>query len=195
VSSTFAVLLMPNGWEENFDVLLKWLDPDRNRAGIRYEEIRQTLIKIFSWRGFKDAEDLTDEVINRVTAKAPEVSKDFRGDPAVFFFAVAKKLAHEAYRRDQKRASLPENPSVQTVTLDDGDKAEHQCLKKCLNELPRADRELILLYYQQDEPKIPWRKALAKRFKLTPNTLRVRAHRIRSILYDCIENCMGVPPR
>ena len=74
---------MANAWEENFDALLSWLDPDRNRAGNKYEEIRQSLIKIFSWRGFKDAEDLTDETISRVTAKVLEVSRDFRGDPAV----------------------------------------------------------------------------------------------------------------
>lgn len=186
---------MAKDWEENFDALLNWLDPDRNRAGARYEEIRQSLIKIFSWRGFKDAEDLTDETISRVTAKVLKVSKDFRGDPAVFFYAVAKKLVLEAYRRDQRRALLPENSSAPIVTLDDDDKAELQCLKKCLNELPAADRELILLYYQQDEPKIPLRKALAKRFKMTPNTVRVRAYRIRIILYGCIENCMGLSPQ
>lgn len=186
---------MAKAWEENFDALLSWLDPDRNRAGTKYEEIRQTLIKIFSWRGFKDAEDLTDETISRVTAKVLEVSRDFRGDPAVYFYAVAKKLVLEAYRRDQRRASLPENPSANIVTLDYDDKAEHKCLNQCLNELPADDRELILLYYQQDEPKIPLRKALAKRFKVTPNTIRVRAYRIRIVLYTCIEKCLGIAPR
>lgn len=178
---------------ENFDALLNWLNPDRNRAGTKYEEIRHTLIRIFSWRGFKDAEDLTDETISRVTAKVLEVSKDFRGDPAVYFYAVAKKLILEAYRRDQRRTSIPENSSVQICMLDD-DKAEYQCLKKCLNELPAADRELILLYYQQDEPKIALRKALAKRRKVTPNTIRVRAYRIRIVLHGCMEKCLGTAP-
>lgn len=186
---------MANAWEENFDALLSWLDPDRNRAGNKYEEIRQSLIKIFSWRGFKDAEDLTDETISRVTAKVLEVSRDFRGDPAVYFYAVAKKLVFEAYRRDQRRAALSENPSAQTVTLPEDDKAESKCLKLCLNKLPTADRELILLYYQQDKPKIPLRKELAKRFKVSPNTIRVRAYRIRIVLYGCMEKCLGTAPR
>lgn len=182
---------MPNAWEENFDALLNWLDPDRDRAAIKYEEIRHSLINIFSWRGFKDAEDLADETISRVTAKVHEVSKNWEGDPAVFFYGVAKMLMYEAYRRDNRRGTLPENPSASVVTPDEDDKAELKCLDQCLSELPAADRELILLYYQQDEPKIRQRKELAKRLNLTPNTIRVRTYRIRIVLFDCIEKCMG----
>ena len=182
---------MAQAWEENFDELLNWLGPDRDRAGTKYEEIRQSLINIFSWRGFKDAEDLTDETIRRVTVKVPEVSKTFKGDPAVFFYGVAKKLVFEAYRRDQRRGPLPTNPSAKVAPPIEDDRADHQCLEQCLRELPAADRELILLYYQQDEPKIRQRKDLAKRLKLTPNTIRVRTYRIRIVLYACIEKCMG----
>ena len=42
------------GWDLNqeaFDELLAWLNPDRERAGRKYEDIRQRLIRIFMHRG------------------------------------------------------------------------------------------------------------------------------------------------
>src|SRR5947209_6617862 len=36
---------------DSFDRLLAWLNPDREQAGQRYEEIRRRLIKIFARRG------------------------------------------------------------------------------------------------------------------------------------------------
>ena len=186
---------MAKRWEENFDALLNWLDPDRDRAGTKYEEIRESLINIFSWRGFKDAEDLTDETISRVTAKIAEVATTYKGDPAVYFYAVAKKLFFEAYRRDQRVGELPVNPSAESTNPPEDDKPELDCLDECLSHLPAADRELILLYYQQDQPKIRQRKELAKRLQISPNTVRVRTHRIRLVLYGCIEKCLEGTPR
>ncbi|HEY0083559.1 MAG TPA: hypothetical protein VGB61_12265, partial [Pyrinomonadaceae bacterium] len=55
--------------QEGFERLLTWLSPDREQAGKKYEEIRQSLIKIFVWRGVHEAEDLADETITRVTWK------------------------------------------------------------------------------------------------------------------------------
>ena len=186
-----SVFLMAKRWEENFDALLNWLDPDRDRAGIKYEEIRESLINIFSWRGFKDAEDLADETISRVTARVLEVAKEYHGEPELYFYGVAKKLFFETHRRDQKVAALPPNPSAESPKqqLED-DKPEYECLDQCLDELLAADRELILLYYQQDEPKIRHRKELAKRLGCTLNTIRIRACRIRLILYACIQKCL-----
>lgn len=181
---------MAKRWEENFDALLNWLNPDRDLAGVKYEEIRESLINIFSWRGFKDAEDLADETISRVAAKVLEVAKEYRGDPALYFYAVAKKVFFEAHRRDQRMAPLPISPSGESAKQIEDDKPEYECLDQCLDELLAADRELILLYYQQDEPKIHHRKELAKRLGCTLNAIRVRACRIRLILYACIEKCL-----
>ena len=55
--------------QEDFDALLAWLDPEREQAGLKYEQIRGSLIKIFTGRGCTDPEELADETINRVTAK------------------------------------------------------------------------------------------------------------------------------
>src|SRR5262249_61438816 len=52
--------------QEAFDQLLACLDPNRDRAGTKYEALRQKLIKFFAWRGCATAEDYVDEAIDRV---------------------------------------------------------------------------------------------------------------------------------
>jgi len=70
--------------QEAFDNLLAWLDPDRERAGQKYEDIRFKLIRNFARRGCSIAEDLTDETINRVSRKALEIAQAYVGDPALY---------------------------------------------------------------------------------------------------------------
>jgi RNA polymerase sigma factor (sigma-70 family) len=190
---TRAVILMTKRWEDNFDALLAWLDPGRDRAGEKYEDIRHSLVNIFSWRGCYDAEDLADETITRVTNKLPEVAQGYKGDPALYFYGVAKNLLWEVTRREQSK--------VPSVTIDEMTDAvsdapsndferEYDCLEQCLQELSADDRELALLYYQQEQPKIDYRKAMARRLGVAPNNLRVKVHRIRAVLHSCIEKCL-----
>lgn len=184
---------MTKRWEDNFDALLTWLDPDRESAGLKYEEIRHSLILIFEWRGFNDAEDLADETITRVMNKVPEIANGYAGDPAHYFYAVAKRLCFEVVRRQQAKGEIENleklpRPAV-TDELRDRE-TKHECLDKCLSELAPADRELILLYYQQDQPKIDYRRELARRYDLAPNALRVKVHRIRATLQRCLNKCL-----
>ncbi|HUK90604.1 MAG TPA: hypothetical protein VLZ81_09415, partial [Blastocatellia bacterium] len=66
--------------QEAFDLLLRWLDPDdRDRAGQRYEEIRQSIIRNFARRGSPVAEELADEVMNRVAKRLPEIIDSYDG--------------------------------------------------------------------------------------------------------------------
>jgi hypothetical protein len=57
---------------EAFDKLLVSLDPDRERAGEKYEHLRGGLVCLFEWRGAPFPEDHADEVINRVARKLGE---------------------------------------------------------------------------------------------------------------------------
>jgi RNA polymerase sigma factor (sigma-70 family) len=189
----FAPSPMTKKWEDNFDALLTWLDPDREKAGERYEHIRQALINIFSWHGCADAEDLADETISRVTKKVLELAPNYKGDQALYFYGVAKKMQWEIGRRDQTTAKLPllDNVKDSTRQPDSNDfELEYECLDQCLAQLPAADRDLIMLYYRQDQPKIDSRKELARKLDVAPNTLRVKVHRIRLMLHLCIEGCL-----
>ena len=187
---------MTENWEDNFAALLTWLDPDREKAGRKYEEIRRSLIAIFEWRGAYDAEDLADETITRVLNKVPKIATGYVGDPALYFYAVAKRFGFEVIRRQQARVEIEDPEKLRAPGIKDQQndrEAAHECLDKCLAQLPAADRELILLYYQQDQPTIRYRRELARRYRLAPNALRVKVHRIRATLQACVNKCLGKP--
>jgi RNA polymerase sigma factor (sigma-70 family) len=184
--------------QEDFDKLLAWLHHDREQAGQKYQAIRESLIKLFSWRGYYDAEDLADEVVNRVAAKTRELADNYVGEPALYFYGVAKKILLERERREQHRPLDPTLIAPDTATEPDeveADARRHECLQQCLRELDADDRMLILAYYQKrKQAKIDYRKALARQFGMGTNALRVKVFRIRAHLKTCIKKCLQTSP-
>jgi DNA-directed RNA polymerase specialized sigma24 family protein len=173
--------------QEAFDKMLAWLDPDRDRAGRRYEEIRHRLIKIFTCRGCSEADTLADETINRVTRKAQTLVEDYTGDPALYFYGVAHKV-HLEYLRRKPPTSLPPPPAVE-----EGEEIEQEydCLDRCMQRLTPDNRELVLEYYQEEkQAKINHRRLLAEKLGIALNALRIRAYRIRAALLECVQDCL-----
>jgi RNA polymerase sigma factor (sigma-70 family) len=172
--------------QQPFDILLSWLDSDRNAAGIKYENIRTSLIRIFISNGFDDAEDLADITINRVTEKIPDMIDSYVGEPAAYFFAVARNVIHEARRRKEIATDkIPENISLATDMSD-----RYDCLVECLKVLPEDKRELILDYYlYEGKDKSPHHRQMAQNFGITDGALRTRAHKIRATLEKCVVKC------
>lgn len=193
---------MAKQWEltpSAFDELLAWLDADREQAGRKYEHIRQSLIKIFIWRGCGEAEDLADITINRVTQKLPELTQTYVGDPARYFYGVAKNVVLEQRKREAAQAPLPVLSQSHKMKLEE-ETAElerrYECLERCLRELSDNDRGLITHYYQRErQAKVDSRKELARQLGMSTLTLRVRAHRLRTSLYQCIQKCLSAEPR
>ena len=170
--------------QEGFDELLHWLDPDRERAGKRYEEIRLALIRIFVRRGCGHAEELADETINRIIKKIDVLAPSYSGEPAAYFYAVAQKVFQEYLKKRHR-----EIPSEVFSGLEEPDKG-CDCLPVCLEELEPESRWLIVEYYQDNKQmKIDNRRILAKQLSTSLHTLRMRVHRIKGILKDCIEDC------
>lgn len=180
--------------QEGFDNLLTWLHPDREQAAKKYEEIRDNLIKIFSWRGYPDAEDLADEVVNRVVSKVKSLADEFVGDPALYFYGVAKNVLRECERRERHKSLTPEmNLPAPPPPSDEPDTGAllRECLRRCLQELNPEDRQLILSYYQKSkQAKIDDRKAIAEQLGVGTNALRVRVCRIRAGLKTCANRCL-----
>jgi len=179
---------MNKNWElsqEAFDALLAWLDSDREQAALKYEKIRRDLIKMFTDRGCLDPEDLADETINRVTRKLKEIKKTFTGDPARYFFGVAKMILLEHLRKKfpQIEKAPPNDPN--RIEL------EYNCLERCIERLSKEDRELLLRYYGADgSADTEHRRALAEERGIAPNALRIRVYRIRQALKQCVEKCV-----
>jgi DNA-directed RNA polymerase specialized sigma24 family protein len=173
--------------QDEFDALLAWLDPDRDLAAQKYEEIRRRLIKIFVCRGCPVAEDLADETIDRVAGKVADVAPSYVGNPALYFYGVAKNIYHEWLRRPP--------PVPAPVPVVDPDPPvpdpEYDCLMECMKLLASKDQELILDYYQEEkQAKIDHRKKLAEGLGIGLNTLRIKVYRLRARLQECVEQLM-----
>ena len=180
--------------QAGFDELLAWLDADRERAGAKYEDIRQSLIKMFIWRGCTDAEDLADITINRVAQKVPEIGDTYVGDPALYFYGVARNVILEHRKRKANEAPLPnlvqrDDPELKEAAADL--EHQHKCMEQCLGELSAGNRELVMRYYQREkQAKIDSRKELSRELGISPLSLRVKMHRLRAGLYECIQKCL-----
>ena len=171
--------------QDAFDALLDWLDSDREQAGIKYEEIRARLVKIFTGRSCVEAEDLADETINRVTLRLSEIRDEFKGDPTRYFFGVANMVDMEAMRRKPPPSPPTPPPDPDQAEL------EYQCLEHCIDRLSEENRYLLLKYYGgEGRSKVDHRKLLAEELGIAPNALRIRAYRIRLGLQECVQKCI-----
>ena len=167
--------------------MLAWLDPDRERAAKRYEEIRRRLIRFFTCRGCAVPEDLTDETINRVAKRVrEELGRTYVGDTTPYFYGVAHNVYLEHIRKPPHVPAPPAPRSTEEVEL------AHACLDECIEQLRPRSRELIREFYQEEkQAKIEHRKRLAERLGITPNALRIQAHRIRQFLQECVRQCLS----
>ena len=81
----------------------------------------------------------------------------------------------------------------------------HDCLRRCLAQLPPDQRDLVLRYYQgnshqggsykgnsgQGERNIRNRQQLAREAGIPMNALRIRVHRVRRKLESCVHACLS----
>jgi DNA-directed RNA polymerase specialized sigma24 family protein len=172
--------------QEDFDALLGWLNPNREQAGLLYENIRRRLVTILTCRGCHEPEDLADEVINRVVKRLKDIESVFQGDPSLYFYGVANKVYLEYLRK--KPVPLPPTPPS---PVSDNVEPEYECLDRCIERLTLENRVLVLEYYQEEKrSKIDHRKRLAEKLGIALNALRIRAHRIRLTLQQCVQDCL-----
>ena len=169
-----------------FERLLGWLDQDRERAGLRYEEIRWRLITIFAARNCAVPEELADETIDRVARRVADIEAEYVGDKALYFFGVANNVHHEFL----KRPAPPKDSMRQERASDDRERIHH-CLEQCLGKLAADSREMILRYYSQEkQAKIELHKQMAGELGVTINTLRLRVLRLKEKLQPCVKRCV-----
>jgi RNA polymerase sigma factor (sigma-70 family) len=187
--------------QEAFDKLLACFDPNRERAGEKYENIRHSLITFFECRGSFSPEDQADETINRAARRLAEGKEIYVENPTSYFYGVARNVWKEHWEAPEP-APLESLPPAKALSDDPSHlyerqleryQREHQldCLEQCLQGLPANNRELISEYYQGETGvKIQNRKSLAQTLGIPLNALRIRALRIREKLEDCVENCL-----
>jgi RNA polymerase sigma factor (sigma-70 family) len=175
--------------QEEFDRLLVWLHPDRDVAAEKYEAIRRRVRKTIVARGCSASEEIFDETIYRVARKLPDLLLTYEGDPALYFYGVAHRVYLE-YLRDQTDARRVRPQPVRHIHHE----PEYACLEVCLNQLPPADKELLLRFYREEteaKAKIDGRKSLAEELGLSDNALRLRLFRLREKLAACVKKCLA----
>ena len=183
---------MKKDWDLNleaFEKMLLWLDEDREIAGRKYEAIRLRLIKILNYRGCFQAEELADEVFDRVNRKIDEITLNYQGNPAHYFLNVANKIRLE-HSRKPKPVELPEN-----LTWFNEEEKDFQpyfeCLKKCLTTLPADKRSFIISYYSEEKKaKIKLHKQLAEDNEVDVRKIHSQAFRLRTRLQKCVLECV-----
>ena len=182
--------------ETAFHRLLHWLDQGSDSQGERYVEIRDRLMIYFGRRNCPAPEDLADETLNRVARRLEEQVSIDDIVPAHYCYIVARFVLLESLRqRNREATSLSDIRAVvhPTHPLDDAAVEREptmECLERCLAASSAAERELILEYYRTDQgaAKVQ-RKRLAERLGLTPNSLSIRAWRLRHRLERCVREC------
>jgi DNA-directed RNA polymerase specialized sigma24 family protein len=180
--------------------LLVCLDADAGKAWIQYDLIRRRLVKFFECSCCWPAEEYADEVLDRI-AKRPDI-RQIR-DIASFAVGVARNLRLEDHKRTQRIEYLDGSPAGADALADPHDfqrdiveqideEVRLRCLKKCLAEMPAAERDLVLAYYSAEGLKHhEHRKALAQRQGLKMDALRVRMNRSREKLERCVAQCLA----
>jgi DNA-directed RNA polymerase specialized sigma24 family protein len=178
--------------QEAFDRLLALLGEDRDRAGESYEAARSRLVRFFGWNGSDAPEELADETLNRVARKVTE-GEEVRNLSA-YLLGVARLILLETFKeRVSERAALDALPATITIPAAAPDPTEPRraCLEYCLRSLSEENRELIVEYYSEEKrAKIQRRRGLAEKLGIPLNALRIRAHRIRAKLEECVRACV-----
>ncbi|HEV7516956.1 MAG TPA: hypothetical protein VGR07_11710 [Thermoanaerobaculia bacterium] len=177
---------------EAFESLLAQLDADRERAGERYESIRRRLLRLFEWRGCEFPEELADETFNRVARRLAEGLTIQSPDPYSFFCGVAHLLHKEVLRERARERQARESGDWAPYASAEEEEPEDRrlgCIRLCLGQLTADQRQLILDYHQ-GEDRIRSRQRLSQTLGLPLNALRIRVHRIRRELGDCLALCL-----
>src|SRR5262249_1229567 len=157
--------------------LLVIFDSDPERAGDKYIELYQNLVRYFEWNRKADAEDLAQETLKRGFSRLQGGQKITTTEPAAYFFGIARNLVREEWRaRKHDQFDTDDQPSSPSP-FHNLDAAEQRVLlKECIRELSQEEFAMLLAYLEGDGD------SLAQKTGLQPGTLRLRIHRIRKRL-------------
>jgi DNA-directed RNA polymerase specialized sigma24 family protein len=179
--------------QPDFENFLTALDPNRERAAASYLRLRERLEKYFEWRDCGNPESLTDVVFDRTIQKIAR-GVDIENAEA-FCISVAKFVLMEhrrAVSREQELADIAvamSNDSAGSL-----EESRHQCLDKCLEQMPEEERQILVSYFDTDEQTyIRKRRQLSESMGLSANGLRIRISRLKAKLEKCLTKCLKEP--
>jgi DNA-directed RNA polymerase specialized sigma24 family protein len=183
---------------EAFDRLLLFLDPDRDAAAMKYEDVRRRLVKLFSWRGCTSPDEYADRTMDRVARRILDGAEIEVAEPYQYFHGVALNVLREHWREPERAAQSFDDGHHQ-LRLSTATEVEREaerlasernlnCLESCLETVAARQRSLLIEYHA-GSGQIERRKALAESLGIPLNALRIRVHRIRASVEACVTHC------
>lgn len=182
----------PKLTHEAFDKLLLSLDPDRDRAGEKYEMLRLKLTQFFRARACLAIEDQTDEVFDRLARKiaSGEGIHNIYG----YCLGIARLVWLESLRNPEAHhTTFDDLPVVPFVAEDEIErKSRLTCFNQCLRKLPEADSALLVEYCSCEHgSRSAARQMIADRLQIPIGALRIRVHRIKERFGKCFDGCLA----
>lgn len=172
--------------------LLARLHPNTEQAAHEYERLRRSLVKFFDWRGVSPPDECADDVLDRLAHRLEHVDVQ---DIRKYVHGIARLVALERHRAPAFSSidEIPQIAQAAPAQLDDRSRL-HDCLDRCLADLPDESRSLIVRYYEGERTaKISNRRRLASVLGVTESALRNRVQRLRDRLEQCVGACSSQP--
>jgi len=179
----------PDSTRDGWRRVLRFLADGENRDEAVYERARNRLLQFFAARVKRADEELADATFDRVVAKlSDEVVAQVRS-PVGYML----RFAHFIYLEHLK-SEIARRARLAALQFEDADRTESAqeqwlrderlaLLERCLDELPSADRDLLLSYYTHDsKSRIASRQKLSLDLGITPELLRTRVSRLLTTL-------------
>ncbi len=133
------------------------------------------------------ADELLDTTLDRVARKLEEGAVIQKGSLGAYMRGVARLVFYESTRKPRTEVLVHD---VAEGAQEEGLEPSLACLDRCLQTLDPGERRLALEYYENGD-KAAIRRTLAHALGLSATALRIRAHRLRERLENCVSNCLG----
>lgn len=147
-------------------------------------------MRLFEWWGCETPAELADETIDRVARRIAEGVELRSSDPYGYFCGVARLVFKEYLRRSGRESRALEGGGwPPPASFPEADDRRLECLRRCLDRLPQEKRSLVLRYHQRED-NIRNRQTFARELGVPLNALRIRVHRVRRKLEDCVQECL-----
>ena len=168
---------------EALQLLLNRLAPDSERAGREYERLRTGLANYFRVKGLFGSFDLADLTLDRVAHLL--LSKEVI-DLAAFCFGVARLMCLEQYRAENRQRTA--NESFVNYVRQGDEEDKYELMQKCLETLAVDDQDLLRSYFSEfsSRARSANREKLAEQAGISIDHLRLRIHRLRRKLENCL---------
>jgi DNA-directed RNA polymerase specialized sigma24 family protein len=171
----------------SLDTLLYALHPDRDRAGLEYEALRERLVHFFELRWTSNAEELADEALNRLAKRLSE--GQIVNQIPHYLLGIARLLLLERAKEQHLQPLVDREVVVSHPATED---PVQEAFQSCLEELSFRDRQLLERYYGEEGViRIQNREILAHELGISVNALLNRVMRLRAGIERCTQERLG----